>query len=139
MQKARLIMFHKQGASARLRFLKLPYGGVCGFSPIPSLSQVLDHPDTHKLSIHPAQLVKEAEDYLALSSGDLEVVSEYRFFVDVPDGPIQIFLARFTAIDPPLAAARNCEAEFIELPEARNLPQVELELLREVYALVIGD
>lgn len=138
MNKARLIMIHKQDGSARLRFLKLSYGGVCGFSPIPTLAQILEQPQAGKLTLHPAQLVKEAEVYLGLSPGDLEVVGEYQVFVDVADGPMQIFLARFTSIDPPFVAAQKRGAEFIELPQARNLSRIELELLREVYTLVIG-
>ena len=138
MQDTRLIMFHKQATSARLRFLKLSYGGVCGFAPIPRLAQVMDKPPADKLALHPALLIKDAEEYLGLSSGDLEAVGEYQAFVDVPDGPIQIFLARFTTIDPPFVAARNNHAQFVELPQARDLGQVELELLREAYTLLIG-
>lgn len=129
---------HKHNSSARLRFLKLDYGGVCGFSPMPTLAQLLDSHQENGIALHPAQLVQKATDYFGLSSGDIEVVSEYHEFVDVPEGPIQVFLARFTAIDPPFLAAKKRGAEFIELPQARNLPQVELELLREVYTLVIG-
>jgi len=56
----------------------------------------------------------------------------------VPDGCIQVFLARFTTIDPPFAAAATQGAEFVELPQARNLPSTELLLLRKAYELVIG-
>ncbi len=75
---------------------------------------------------------------MGLAPGDLEAMGEFQVFVDVPDGPIQVLLARFTAIDPPFSAARARGAEFIELPQASNLPEVELELLREVYTLLIG-
>ena len=138
MKQARLIMIHKQDGSARLRFLKLSYGGVCGFSPIPALAQIQERPKADKFLLHPAQLVKEAEDYFGLSSGDLEIVGEYQVFVDVADGPLQIFLASFTSIDPPFVEVQSRDAEFIELPQAQNLSQIELELLREVYSLVIG-
>ena len=138
MQQTRLIMYHKQDTSARLRFLKLPYGGVCGFAPLPTLAELMDRADDDNLSMHPAQLVKQAEQTLGLIPGDLEAVGEFHEYVDVPDGPIQVFLARFTTIDPPFIQVRRHHAEFIELPQARNLPQVELGLLRAVYTLVIG-
>ncbi len=138
MQQARLIMIHKQDGSARLRYLKLSYGGVCGFLPLPTLAQLADKRPPDNLSLHPAQLVIAAEENLGLSSGDLEAIGEFHVFVDVPNGPVQIFLARFTTIDPPFAQVQSRDAEFIELPQARNLPQVELELMREVYTLVIG-
>ena len=130
-------MYHKDSYSARLRFLKLDYGGVCGFTPMPRLAQIIEPNEPEKVVTHPAHLLKEAEDYLG-SKGILEAEGEFRVVVDVPNGPIQVFLARFTEADPPFKVAEEHDAEFIELPQAINLPDVELELLREVYTLVIG-
>lgn len=141
MQQTRLIMYHKQDTSARLRFLKLAYGGVCGFAPLPTLAQLIDGcpSDTAgRLALHPAPLLMQARQILGLGVDDLEAVAEFREMVDVPDGPVQVFLARFTTIDPPFNHAHSQGAQFIELPQARDLPQVELELLRAVYTLVIG-
>lgn len=138
MQNPRLIMYHKQSTSARTLFLKLSYGGVCGFSPLPMPAQLLEQVPQEKLSIHPAPLISEAQRYFGLNSGALEVESDYKVLVDVANGPIQVFLARFTSIDPPFEAVKKHEAEFIDLTQARNLPLVELELLREAYVLILG-
>jgi hypothetical protein len=87
---------------------------------------------------HPAAFAREAAESLGLSAEDLEIEGEYRAWVDVPNGAIQVFLARFTTIDPPFAAAEDNGAEFVELPQARNLPATELLLLRKAYELVMG-
>jgi len=138
LQKSRLIMYHVNNNSARLRFLKLAGGNICGFDPLPKLSSLLDEEPETKLAQHPAVFAREAADRLGLSSDKLEIEGEYRAWVDVPNGAIQVFLARFTGIDPPFAAAEAHGAEFVELPQARNQPPTELLLLRKAYELVMG-
>jgi len=138
MPQARLIMYHKQSTSARLRFIKLSTGTVCCFDPLPKLSQLIDDEPNEKLALHPAAFVNEAAQRLGMETHELEAEGEYRARVDVPNDTIQIFLVRFTTIDPPFDAAAAQNAEFIELAQARNLPLVELELLRKAYDLVMS-
>lgn len=137
MSGTRLILFHKHHTSARLRFFKHAYGGVCGFEPLPTLSQLLDDKPEDSVALHPAALVTEAEQQLGMSAGDLEVEGEYKAYVEVPEGVVQVFLARFTSIDPPFHIAEAEGGEFVDLPQARNMPQVELELLRMAYETVM--
>ena len=77
MDHARLIIFHKQSSSARTLFLRLGYGGVCAFEPLPRLAVVMDH-DHHVSNLkdvvaHPAPLVQKAVQWLNLPSGSLEI------------------------------------------------------------------
>ena len=137
MPNTRLIMYHKQSTSARLRFLKFPYGGVCGFEPLPTLAQLLDEEAHDSVVAHPAPLVAQAEQRLGIAAGELEAEGEFKAYVDVPDGVIQVILARFTSIDPPFEVAEAQGGEFVDLPQARNIPRVELELLRKVYEVVM--
>lgn len=137
MPNPRLIMYHKHRTSARLRFLKFAYGGVCGFLPLPRLSQLLDEKPDSTVEVHPAAFVRDAEQLLGVLPGSLEAEGEFKAYVDVPDGTVQIFLAGFTSIDPPFEVAKSHDAEFIDLPQARNIPQVELELLRKAYDAVM--
>ena len=138
MPQARLIIYHKQSTSARLRFLKLSTGSVCCFDPLPKLSQLMDNEPNENLILHPAAFVKEAAQRLGMTIDDLEAEGEYRAWVDVPDNTVQIFLVRFTTLDPPFTVAATQGAEFIELAQARNLPLVELEPLRKAYELVMS-
>jgi hypothetical protein len=137
MSKTRLIMYHKHNTSARLRFLKLSYGGVCGFEPLPTLSQLLDEKPEECVTAHPAPLVSEAERHLGMVMGELEAEGEYQAYVEVPDGVVQVYLARFTSIDPPFEMAAAHGGEFVDLPQARNIHQVELELLRKAYETIM--
>lgn len=138
MPQTRVIFYHKQSSSARTRFLRFPYHSVCAFEPLPKLAVLMDDEATSVVAIHPAHVINQAEQQLGLSAGDLEVEGEYRACVDVAAGPVNILLARFTSIDPPFALAEELQARFIDLTQARDLPQVELELLRKAYELILG-
>ncbi len=135
----RLIMFHKQKTSARTRFLWLDSGTVCGFAPIPRLSQLLDSvTGNDKVLPHPGAIVHRAEARLGLPSGSLEAMGDFHAQVDVPGGPLSVFLAGFTTEDPPFAAAEQVGGRFIDLPDARQLPPAELQLLRLAYEYLLG-
>ena len=136
----RLIMFHKQKTSARTRFLCLGNGSVCGFEPLPRLAELLDAEfgDDAKVVLHPGALVHGAETRLGLPAGSLEAMGDFHARVDVAGGPLSIYLAGFTTEDPPFAAADAQGGRFIELPEARQLPPSELQLLRLAYEYLLG-
>jgi hypothetical protein len=57
--------------------------------------------------------------------------------VDVAGGPIEVYLARFTQIDPPFDELASLGGEFIILTQGRNLVPAELEMLRMAYECVM--
>lgn len=134
---ARVILYHKQSTSARTRFLKFNAGSVCAFDPLPKLAQLLE-PENGNTVVHPAAVLKAAEDRLGLDKGTLKAEGEYHHVVDVPGERIDILLAEITTIDPPFELAEKADAAFIDLTEARGLPPIELQLLRHAYELVLG-
>ena len=138
--KARLILYHKQSTSARTRFLRLDYGGICAFEPLPTLSSYIDDDDfdnDDNIRLHPAQLISDAEQRMGLKNGGLAADGDYHARVDTPDGIVHVYLARFTAVDPPFETAENIGGKFIALTEARGRPPAEMELLRQAYAAVM--
>jgi hypothetical protein len=139
MQHSRLILHHTQAASARTRFVRMPHGGVSAFDALPVRAELLDQAPADSVVNHPAKLINDAEQRLGLKPGSLEVDSSFQAWVDVAQGPIQVFLARFTSIDPPFAEVENLGGEFINLTDGRQLAQVELEMLRRAYECVMGS
>ena len=83
-------------------------------------------------------LVRNAEGRLGLPTGSLEHQVDLRCHLKGADGEIDVFVARFTDIDPPFAAGASIGADFIDLTEARHLTRLELALLRLVYEHVLG-
>lgn len=133
----RVILYHKQATSARTRFLKFSNDSVCSPDTIPMPASVLEEDDSTTV-IHPASILQETEKLLDFPAGSLRAEGEYRQTVDVPGEKIQIILGEITTMDPPFETVEKVGASFIDLTQARGLPQVELELLRSAYELVLG-
>jgi hypothetical protein len=139
--RERIIFFHKHGTSARTRFLRFAEHTICGYAPLPKLSQIMENSSTvpeQVVETHPAVLLKEAAQRLQLPPTAIMLEADYNMWVETPDVPVRILLARFTDIDPPLAAVTTIDARFIDLTEARDLPAVELLLLRKAYEVILG-
>ncbi len=137
----RVIFIHKHPTSARTRFLQFKDRTVCGFSPLPKLSQMLAYEEDDRkptVAMHPAVIKRCATQQLALPENAVELVPQYNMWVDTPGGAIRIHLVSFSAIDPPFAAAEAIGGNFIDLIEARNLPETELLLLRKAYEVLLG-
>ena len=137
---ARLILFHKQDTSARVRFLRHIGGGVSLPGPLPSLCEIVDEDEAPDLKVvaHPSLYLAQAERWLGLEPGALALEPEFRSWVELTGGPVPVYLGRFTSIDPPFAAAEAVGCAFITIMEGRDLRPVELELLRRAYQLVLG-
>lgn len=138
-QETRIICYHKQSTSARTRFLRLAYGGVCGFGPLPDSAALAGVEEEWEADQAARDALADAERQLGLAAGGLELQAERRMDVEAVGAPIRVLLARFTAIDPPFALAESHQARFIAITEARGLPQVELSLLRQAYEWIMGS
>ncbi len=138
--KTRLIMYHKTPTSGLTKFLRQDNKTICMFEALPKLSVVLDddeRPVDEKLLSHPSPLIKQAADWLGLTQDDFELESEFCEKVDVSDGPVTVYLARFTTIDPPQDYADKVGGKFITLMDAIGLPPAEMELLRRAYKVIM--
>jgi hypothetical protein len=87
---------------------------------------------------HPAAILQQTEKRLGFPADSLKAEGEYRQMVEVPGEKIQVILAEITTMDPPFEEAEKLGASFIDLTQARGLPQIELQLLRCAYELVLG-
>lgn len=134
---ARLILLHKQSSSGRVRFLCLS-SGIVAFKPLPALSALHEEDYSPTVNIHPAAVIRDAEAQLGLAEGAIVPEAEFKAWVDTPEGDVPILLGAFTGIDPPFAAAERTSSRFIAMTEARQLTEVERNLLRRAYEHVLG-
>lgn len=137
-KQPRLILFHKQATSARLRFLCLP-DGVLVFAPLPHPQILRETADTSSpVRPMPSAWCLEACRRLGLGHDALE--AEPAFYEElVHDNSITpVLLAGFTAEDPPFALAQRLHGRFISLLESADRPALERELLRRAYECVMG-
>jgi len=136
---ARVILYHKQATSARTRFLRFRHGGVCCPDGLPADAELhLDAPALTAIVTHPAMRLRTAEAQLKLPRGDLESDAGFHCQMVSHGAVSDVFLAHFTAIDPPFEAAAAIGAAFIDLTQARGLPTAELSFLRLAYEHVLG-
>jgi hypothetical protein len=133
----RLILLHKQKTSGRVRFLCFS-SGVVALKPLPTLSALRDEDYSPKVQIHPTAIMREAEIHLGLPEGAIEPEAEFSAWVDTPEGDVPVLLGCFSALDPPFAAAERTRSRFIAITEARQLSEVERNLLRRAYEHVLG-
>ena len=133
----RLLLLHKQATSGRVRFLCLS-SGVVAFKPLPALAALRDEDYSPTIQFHPSAVVREAEIHLGLAEGGVEPVADFQAWVDTPEGDVPVLLAAFAGIDPPFAAAQRIHGRFIAITEARQLSEVERNLLRRAYEHVLG-
>jgi hypothetical protein len=138
MNRIRVILYHKQATSARTRFLRLDYGGACGFAPLPPGARLAGAEEAAEDSTAVAAAVSAAEGFLGLDSGGLELQPGLRMRLEAPEGDLWVVLARFRDTDPPFALAEAKGARFVALTEMRGLPSLELELLRQAYEWIMG-
>jgi len=131
----RLVCCHKQKTSARTRFLRLG-DSVLVYAPLPAAAAL--QPPGGRLRPAPDRLVQRAEAGLGLPGGSLLVDDEFHAWAKTPAGEVHVLLAAFTTIDPPFAAAERLGASFAAITELGRLPAIELDILRRVYAHVIG-
>jgi hypothetical protein len=133
----RLILLHKQATSGRLRFLCLS-SGVVAFKPLPELAALRAEDYSPTVQFHPTAVVREAEIQLGLPEGAIVPEADFQAWVDTPEGDVPVLLAAFASIDPPFAVAERTGSRFIAIAEARQLSEVERNLLRRAYEYVLG-
>lgn len=135
---AQALLYHKQSTSARTRFLRMPYGGICALGALPKLSVVGEGKLSSKVHVHPAMLISQLQEQFSLPDDSLEHDGEFQVWLDTNQGAVPVYLLRFTAIDPPFDEVERLGGKFIALTEARGLPSVELELLQHAYRAILG-
>lgn len=134
----RLILYHKQATSARLRFLCLPEG-VLAFGALPAPLTLRENAHTaHTIRPMPSAWSTRICHELGLDYHALE--ADQGFFEELVhrDGTYPVLLARFTSMDPPFALAETLHGRFIEIMDCGRLSAIERELLRRAYIAIQG-
>lgn len=133
----RIILYHKQATSARTRFVKFEGDTILGFAPVAKLAQV-DDSKSGNTHLHPSAILRDTEKRLCLDQDALVAEPDFQHSIDIPGDVVQVILAQITTMDPPFEQVENLGGNFIDLTQARGLPPVELDLLRQAYELILG-
>lgn len=114
----RMLVCHQHPVSARLHFLIPAGGGVVLPQALPGLAVLAEEP-------------REAP----LLCRELALVGEFRLRLEVPGALLPVYLAALQGYElcPPPAGLR-----WIELAQSIGMPWLDRELLRRVYAFLLG-
>ena len=137
MENNRLIMYHKQSASARITFFTLN-GSVCHFDGLPPESKIVDSNISEERVVDNSEnLITTSKERLGLSSNILEIEKPFLAIAKNEALTFNVYLASFTTVDPPHQQLANLGGKFITLIESRSLPSVEIELLGLAYSFLM--
>lgn len=131
----RLLCFHKQGTSARTRFVRWPHG-MLAFAPLPAEAMPAE-PSALMIRPH-ATVLREAASRLGVANADLRVETDFVAAFAAASGTIDIYLLQFATLDPPFEAVAAQGGKFVAITETRDCDPRELQLLRQAYEIIIG-
>lgn len=133
----RLLCFHKQGTSARTRFVRWPHG-MLAFEPLPVGAVLQAEKSALTVRRHPADVLTDAATRLGMPVDSLRAETEFEAVVATPKGDVPVILVQFVTLDPPFATVEAHGGKFIAITEARACAPVELQFLRQAYEILIG-
>lgn len=138
-EKHRLLLYYKGDISALTLFAQHSNGSICFPEPLPALSSALEQEEFEetKVSLHPAMLVNNINQLLNLDDDLLKAEPGFSEQIDTPGGIITVYMARFMLLDPPHKLMQSRDCRLRTLPELRNRPLAEMELLRRAYVKVM--
>lgn len=133
----RAIFFHKQATSARLRFLRFAHGSVCAPEPLPADAQ-LQAPIEGCSAAEAESVLEQLHSLYEFGEDSLQIETEFACDVLSDTATMPVLLVGIDRTDPPFELAEGMDASFIDLTQARGLPPLELQLLRQAYECVLG-
>lgn len=138
-EQHRLLLYYKGDISALVLFAQRADGSICFPEPLPLLSSALEPGETagEKVSLHPSVLLNHVNELMQLDNDLLRIEPGFSECIDTPNGAIVVHMARFIVLDPPHQLMQNRACHMRTLPELRNRPPAELELLRRAYVSVM--
>jgi hypothetical protein len=134
----RVILAHYDSYSTALLFPLWPNKSLLWPEALPEGAAPMPVPPATSADATPEAIKQWACDTLNLNPDELEHSAEFEHWAQTPQGPVRIHLLRFNTFEAPKAALAPHEAVFKPLPQLRGCAMNELQLLREVFNLIIG-
>lgn len=133
----RVILCHFDSYSTALLFAR--YGsGVLAPAPLPAAASAMPKPGDAGERHAPGAVLAALVTQYRLDPTQLNLDDDFQAWMSSDRGPIRIHLARFTTFDAPRQAIEPHGGVFKPISEMRGLPTIELNLLRQVFNLIMG-
>jgi hypothetical protein len=133
----RVILCHFDSYSAALLFAR--YGdSVLAPAPLPEAASAMPAPDDAGAQHNPGAVLEAMAAQHGLDATQLKFDDGFQAWMASDSGPIRIHLARFTTFEAPREAVEPLGGVFKPISEMRGMPMIELNLMRQVFNLIMG-
>jgi hypothetical protein len=137
LDRNRVILCHFDSYSTALLFAR--YGGsVLAPTPLPESASAMPAPGDATEQHNPGAVLDALVAQHGLDPTQLKLDDGFQAWLSGDDGPIRVHLARFTTFEAPREAIEPLGGVFKPISEMRGMPMIELNLMRQVFDLVMG-
>lgn len=137
LDRNRVILCHFDSYSAALLFAR--YGdSILAPAPLPEAASAIPAPDDAAAQHAPDAALAALAAQHGLDAAQLKLDDGFQAWMSSDSGPIRIHLARFTTFEAPREAVEPLGGVFKPISEMRGMPMIELNLMRQVFNLIMG-
>jgi hypothetical protein len=137
LDRNRVILCHFDSYSTALNFAR--YGdSVLAPAPLPESANPIPAPDDAGAQHGPDAALDALAAQYGLDPAQLKIDDGFQAWLSSDSGPIRIHLARFTTFEAPHGAIEPLGGVFKPISQMRGMPMTELNLMRQVFNLIMG-
>lgn len=133
----RVILCHFDSYSAALHFAR--YGdSILAPAPLSAHASATEAPEATPDHHSPGPIVGALAAQYGLDPAQLRLDDDFEAWLADDSGPVRVHLIRFTTFDAPHAAIEPMGGVFKPISQMRGMPPLELNLMRQVFNLIMG-
>lgn len=137
LDRNRVILCHFDSYSTALVFAR--HGdSVLTPIPLPETASSMAAPDVADTHDTPGMVFDALVEKYGFNPTQLKMDEGFEAWLSDAGRPIRIHLARFTGLDAPHEAIEPLGATFKPISQMRGMPMTELNLMRQVFNLIMG-
>ena len=137
LDRNRVILCHFDSYSAALLFARFG-DSILAPAPMPEAARDMAAPDDAGAQHASAAVLDALAAKYGLDAAQLKLDDSFQAWLSDDNGPIRIHLARFTTFEAPGEAIAPHGGVFKPISQMRGMPMTELNLLRQVFNLIMG-
>lgn len=133
----RVLLCHFDTYSAALLFARWD-GTLLAPAALPASAAPMAAPDDAGVGHDGAAVMQAACDRYGLNADELVRLDDFDAWMQTDDGPLRVHVLRFDTFEAPGEALAPHGGRFQHLTQLRGCPMIELNLLRQVFNLMVG-
>ena len=133
----RVVLCHFDTYSAALLFARWD-GTLLAPAALPASAAPMAAPDAAGVGHDGVAVMQAACERYGLNADELVRLDDFDAWMQTDDGPLRVHVLRFDTFEAPGEAIAPHGGRFQHLTQLRGSPMIELDLLRQVFNLMVG-